>query len=226
MSTVASRIKEVVERVSAAAERSGREASDIGIVAVAKKHSAEAIVAAVEAGLFDIGENYVQELVAKRHALADRPVRWHFLGQLQRNKVKDALGCELLHGVDSERLAGAIAKRADAAGIKQKVLVAVNLAGEASKSGVIPGDLPALLEQIQGLDGIICTGLMTLPPRDEESRPWFQKLRKLRDLCASEEQPLPELSMGMSADFETGIEEGATLIRIGTAIFGPREASG
>ncbi len=224
---IAERLADVQGRVDAAARRAGREPEDVRIVAVTKKHPPEVIEAALAAGLRDIGENYVQELVQKREALGeDRDLDWHFVGQLQRNKAKFLAGkVALIHAVDSEALARAISSRAEAAGGVQPVLVAVNVGGEAQKSGIAPGDLEALLDSIDAQPGVRCEGLMTMPPlaeRPEDSRPHFAALRELRDRHRTPGRPLRELSMGTTGDFEVAVQEGATLVRLGTALLGRR----
>jgi pyridoxal phosphate enzyme (YggS family) len=209
--TLAERIADVRARVArAAAGRAGT------LVAVTKKHPPETIRAAHAAGLAVFGENYVQELAAKQAALADLPLARHFNGHLQRNKAKDVAGrVALIHGVDGLALAEAIDRRAAS---PQDVLVEVNLGGEATKSGVAPDALPALLDQIAPLARVRCRGLMAIPPPGA-GRPHFRRLAAL-----ARAHGLPELSMGMSDDFEEAIEEGATIVRVGTALFGPRGA--
>jgi hypothetical protein len=217
---IAGRLAEVRGRIAAAAARAGRRADDVTLVAVTKTHPAMAVRAAYAAGQRDFGENYAQELVAKRAELADLDdARWHFVGRLQRNKAKDVVGAALIHAVDGEALAEALARRV-AAGARQEVLVQVNLAGEATKAEVAPEEVPALVEAIAALPAIRCVGLMTMPPpaaRPEDNRGHFRALAALAGRIG-----LRELSMGMSDDFEVAVEEGATIVRVGTAIFGPR----
>lgn len=224
---IAARLEALRDRVDAAARRAGRDPDEVGIVAVTKLQPPEVIDAAIDAGVFDIGENYVQELARKREAVARAgEVRWHFVGQLQRNKAKFVAGrVRLVHAVDSARLARALANRAAGEGAVQPVLVAVNLGGEAQKSGVEPQGLSTLLAEIDACEGIRCDGLMTMPPLGEsaeESRPYFRRLRALREEHARPDRPLPQLSMGTTADFEVAVEEGASWIRVGTALTGPR----
>jgi pyridoxal phosphate enzyme (YggS family) len=206
------------EQIAAVRARVARAARgrEVTLVAVSKTHPAEVLRAAHAAGLRVFGENYVQELVAKQAALADLgDVAWHFVGHLQRNKAKDVAGrVALLHGVDSLALAQAIERRAAA---PQDILVEVNTAGEASKAGVAPADLPALLGELRALAKVRCRGLMCIPPAGEDNRLRFRALAEL-----AREHALPELSMGMSEDYEVAIEEGATIVRVGTAIFGRR----
>ena len=206
--TLAERVAEVQARVARAAD--GRR---VTLVAVSKTHPPEVVRAAHAAGLRVFGENYVQEWSQKRAALADLDLEWHFVGHLQRNKAKDLAGkVALIHGVDGLALAEAIDKRGD-----QDVLVEVNLGGEASKAGVAPSELPALLDGLRGLSRVRCRGLMCIPPPSNDPRPHFRRLAAL-----AKEHRLEEVSMGMSDDYEVAIEEGATIVRVGTAIFGER----
>jgi PLP dependent protein len=225
MSDVASRWREVRARVDAACVKAGRSPADVTVVAVSKFHPAEAIAAAVAAGVRDLGENYAQELAAKQTSITV-PVAWHYIGRLQRNKAKLVAGkVALIHAVDSAELAVELDRRA---GVLQPVLVAVNVAGEESKGGVTPDGAAALIAAIDALPRLRCDGLMTMPPPvddPESARPHFAALRALRDRLATPARPLPFLSMGMSDDFEVAIAEGATHVRIGTSIFGPRPAA-
>ena len=191
-------------------------------MAVSKTHPVEVVVAGSAAGQDVFGENYAQELVAKHdHFAAGAWPEFHFIGSLQRNKVKHVVGrAHLIHSVDRESLLREIERRASQRGVVQRILIEVNVGGEDSKSGCAPGDLPGLLRTGQASEHIEVLGLMTLPPFDldpEEVRPWFEALRRLRD-----EHGLRDLSMGMSHDLEVAVEEGATLVRVGTAIFGAR----
>lgn len=215
--TVAENLARVRARIDAAARRAGRDPASVRLLAVSKTQDASAVRAAHAAGQRDFGENYVQEMIEKAAGLADlEGIRWHFIGHLQRNKVAAALGvARTLHSVDSARLADAIGKRATA---PVEVYVEVNVAGEAQKTGCTPADLPAVLEAIRAHPRLVLRGLMTVPPfadDPEASRPFFRALQSLRG-------DLPEISMGMTADLEVAIEEGATVVRVGTAIFGPR----
>ena len=221
MSSIAERWQAVRARVDAACERAGRAASDVTIVAVSKTHPAAAVREAAAAGATDFGENYAQELVGKRAECGD--ARWHFIGRLQRNKAKLVAGqVALVHAVDSVELATEIGKRAASV---QPVLLAIN-AGEYTKGGVPAEGAAALARELVGVPNVRLDGLMTMPPYaddPEASRPYFEALRALRDRLADElGHPLPVLSMGMSGDFEVAIACGATHVRIGTAIFGPR----
>ncbi len=223
--TIALRWTAVCARVTAACERARRDAAEVTIVAVSKTHPADAVREAAAAGATDFGENYAQELAAKRGELESLAVRWHYIGRLQRNKAKLVAGyVALVHAVDTVELAEELAKRA--AGVVQPVLVAVNVAGEATKGGITADTALALARAIESVAGMRLDGLMTMPPPSEDpeaSRPVFESLRALRDRlqdqlgCA-----LPVLSMGMSGDFEVAIACGATHVRIGTAIFGSR----
>lgn len=224
---IAANLARVCERVAHAAERAGRRAEEITIVAVSKTFPAEAIGAAYDAGLRHFGENRVQEWEAKRPAVAQLDAIWHLIGHLQSNKSRRA--AYLFHRVDSvDDLA--LAKRLDAAaaaeGKNLPVLIEVQLSGEASKTGVAETDLPSLAAAIAPFGHIDLLGLMTIPPffdDPERARPYFRKLRELRDDVSRRiGRKLPVLSMGMTHDFEAAIEEGATEIRLGTAIFGER----
>ena len=193
------------------------------LLAVSKTKPESLVREAYAAGQRDFGENYVQELVAKAAALADLPdLRWHLIGPLQRNKVKQVVPvASLVHTVDRAALAEELSKRAAAAGRTVRVLLEVNVAGEASKAGCSPDEAPALAAAVRSLPGLSLGGLMTIPPDTEDrelARPYFRRLREIRDAIGD----LPELSMGMSHDFEIAVEEGATIVRVGTAIFGSR----
>jgi pyridoxal phosphate enzyme (YggS family) len=205
------------------------------LVAVSKFHPASDIAALVACGQREFGESYLQEALAKQDELVGQDVLWHYVGGLQTKKAKDVVGrFGLVHSVDSEKLARELAKRAIAARLLQPVLIEVNLGDEEQKAGVDEADLSALAELVVSLNkggcGLDLRGLMCLPPMfdaPDEARPYFEHLRELRDeLSASLGLPLPELSMGMTGDFEAAIEEGATLIRVGTSIFGPRPPKG
>lgn len=219
-SEIAENLQRLRERVDAACRRAGRSPSEVTIIGVSKGFPATAVLAACQAGLRDIGENRVQEAatkVALAAAQGARP-RWHLVGHLQTNKVKTALSLfDIIHSVDSLRLAEAISR---AAARPTPVLLEVNVAGEPSKYGLRPEDAPQTLGQIRALPNLDVQGLMTVAPlatNPEEVRPVFRRLRELAQTLG-----LPQLSMGMSDDFEVAVEEGATMIRIGRAIFGPR----
>jgi PLP dependent protein len=210
--------------VDAACRASSRDPSTVTLVAVSKLHPVAAVDAVVAAGAADCGENYVQELVAKQAAVAIAP-RWHFIGRLQRNKARQIAGrVAVIHAVDTVELAAEIGKRAPPDS-PQSILLAINLADEASKSGMSAAAVPTLLAAITEIPGVRVDGLMTMPPPTddpEHSRRHFAALRELRDRLATTMRPLPELSMGMSGDFAVAIDCGATIVRIGTAIFGDR----
>jgi PLP dependent protein len=214
------------QRISAACERAGRTPDSVTLLAVSKTHPPETIQAAAGFGLLVFGENKVQEAKAKI-PLCPGKLRWHFIGHLQSNKVRDAVELfEMIQGVDSLALAREISKRCELAAKTMPVLLEVNLAGEASKFGYSPGRLLAELNELNSLPRIEVHGLMTVPPWSADAKTLRSHFRRLRDLKIQCEQilgaPLPELSMGMSGDFEVAIEEGATIVRIGTALFGPR----
>ena len=217
----------VRDRVVAACRRVGRAPDAVRLVAVSKGMAAEIVRAAADAGARDFGENYVQEWQAKRAALADLAgVAWHFIGRVQRNKAAAIAELGLVHSVADERAARALDAAAERRGTALGLLLQVNLAAESTKGGVAPADLPRLLDSVRRLAWAHVRGLMIIPPplAPETVRPLFAALRELRDR-QEEPERLPELSMGMSADFEVAIEEGATLVRVGTAIFGPRRES-
>lgn len=223
--TVADRLAQVQTRIAAAAARAGRGPKEVTLVAVSKTFGTDTIIDGLEAGIRDFGENRAQELRQKVAVLGDR-VRWHFVGHLQTNKARHVVGSAVLvHSVDRFGLAEAMARRAQSQGITQEVLIQANVAEERSKEGVEPEQAPALAEKVAALDGIEVTGLMTMPPypRDpEESRPHYARMRELLDVVRRVVPGATELSMGMSRDFEVAIEEGATLVRVGEAIFGSR----
>ena len=199
---------------------------DVGIVAVTKTHGIDAVRAALAAGLSAVGENRVQEALAKMDAPGAADVEWHLIGSLQTNKARHAAGrFALIHSLDRIELATAIAKRVGA-GERQAVLVQVNCSGEPQKGGVEPGGLEPLLDQVAGLPALAVRGLMTMAEFSDDAtvqRGAFRRLRELRDRAASRGHALPELSMGMSADYAVAVEEGATMLRLGTVLFGPRE---
>jgi len=216
---IAARLAAVRERIKAAAERIGRDPASIAVIAVSKRKPVEDIVAAYEAGQRDFGENYVQEFAAKRELLPPlADARFHFIGKLQSNKAGKAAGLfSTIHTLDSSKLA----RRLDRFGKPLEVLLEVKLSAEESKSGMDQGLLGAVLEEVAAASNLRLSGLMTMPPWNadaEHARPYFRELREL-----AERHGIGGLSMGMSHDLEVAIEEGATHLRIGTAIFGPRE---
>ena len=218
------RLTIVQARIGAAAYKAGRDVSSIRLVLASKTQPSEAIRAAYQAGARDFGENYVQEAIAKRADLADlSEIRWHLIGHLQTNKTRTAASAfALIHTVDSVRLADTLARAQPSPRVH--ALIEVNLGAEASKTGVAPDAVAAILDAARGKLEI--DGLMTIPPparSAEAARPYFARLRELRDRLATESgYALSELSMGMTEDFEVAIEEGATIVRIGRAVFGER----
>ena len=229
---LAERLDAVRHRIDAACQRAGRPSEAVTLVAVTKTFSVAAVVAARQLGLADFGENRVQELVEKAEALPGAveggAVRWHMIGHLQRNKARDVVAhADLFHALDSLRLAETLDTRSRDAGRVLPCLVQVNVSGEASKYGLDPDAVRPLLDQLEPLENLQVCGLMTLaaPTDDPETvRPQFRRLRRLFDACAAHPHVTMEhLSMGMSGDFEVAIEEGATHVRLGTALFGPRD---
>ncbi len=224
--SVAQNVEIVRRRIGAACNRAGRKSDEITLVAVTKTVSSDLIREAVNSGVRDFGENYVQELLRKRESLADGDIRWHFIGHLQSNKVRQlARWIHLVHSVDSLGLASEISKKAAAAGRTAEILIEVRSTGESTKFGVQPQDVQELARRISVLPNLKVSGLMTIGPflpDPESSRPSFRLLRSIRDRLAADGLALTHLSMGMTNDFEIAVEEGATIVRIGTAIFGPR----
>ncbi|MGH3923044.1 MAG: YggS family pyridoxal phosphate-dependent enzyme [Pseudonocardiaceae bacterium] len=219
--SVAARLDGVRRRIADAAARVGRSPRSVTLVAVSKLFSAEHVRWAQRAGQADFGESHAQEL--KRKALVAQGVRWHFVGRLQGNKVRDVVGLTgLIHSVDRTELAQAIAERAWRTRRIQQVLVQVNLGGDPAKGGCDPDGVFALLTAIRQLDGIACQGLMTIPPLGSDPRPVFRRLARFRDQARTVWPEVQHLSMGMSGDFEVAVEEGATIVRLGEAVFGPR----
>jgi pyridoxal phosphate enzyme (YggS family) len=229
---LSARLTGVRERIAAAAERSGRRAEEVGLIAISKTHPASAIESLIELGATDVGENRVQEAEEKITEIGRERVRWHLVGHLQANKARRAVNLfDVIHSVNSIDLARRLDRLCSEEGReKLPVLIQVDLGHEETKSGVDESELPRLIDEIGPLHRLQLIGLMTLPPffeNPEHNRPFFRQLRKLRDELASGgafgDQP-GELSMGMTHDFEVAIEEGATMVRIGTAIFGERAA--
>jgi pyridoxal phosphate enzyme (YggS family) len=227
---IAENLDRIRHRAVQACARCGRDPAEVTLVVVAKTFGAGVVREVLQAGAADIGENYVQELLGKHEELSDLRVRWHFIGHLQRNKVKQVLPVvDLIHAVESRDLARELDSRAKALGRKARFLVEVNTTGEQSKFGLKSDSVAEFVRDLEGLEHIAIDGLMTIGPflpDPEGSRPMFRQLRILRDELRSIGQPnapMNFLSMGMTGDFEVGIEEGATHIRIGTAIFGSRK---
>jgi len=223
---IAANLNSIQERIAAACGRAGRDPASVTLMAVTKTHPPETVQAAADLGIVFIGENKVQEAKAKIPQCPGR-LRWHFIGHLQSNKARDAVELfEMIQSVDSLALAQEINKRCEQAGKRMPVLLEVNLAGEASKFGYPPGRLLEELNDINALPRLEVHGLMTVPPWKpvaEQVRPFFREARELKLRCEDRlGAPLPCLSMGMSGDFEVAIEEGASLVRIGTALFGER----
>ena len=228
-STLKQRLEIIETRMAEAAQRAGRHPADIRLVAVSKTKPSQAVREAVRAGIAVVGENYIQEATEKIQALTDLELAWHFIGHLQSNKAKYAVRLfDLIHSVDSIKLARELNKQAAKIDKIQSILVQVNIGEEESKSGIHAGTAKDLVRQISELENLKVLGLMTIPPyfdSPERVRPFFSALKRVRDEIAAEKIPgasLTELSMGMTGDFEAAIEEGATLVRIGTALFGPR----
>jgi len=226
-STLEGRLDDVRGRITRAAVRAGRNPDVVRLVAVVKTVPADRVREAVALGLEDLGENRVQEARDKIPAVGRQGVRWHMIGHLQRNKAGAAVELfDRIHSLDGVPLAEAVSRRAAGLGRRMPVLVEVNVSGEASKHGVRPDDAEPLVGAIAALPGLALDGLMTIAPYSddpEDARPYFARLRELRDrLERSTGLAMPELSMGMSGDFEVAVEEGSTLVRVGTAIFGER----
>jgi PLP dependent protein len=223
---VASALTEVRERVENAAKVAGRDPADVTLIAVSKAQPLERLQAAIDAGQRVFGENYVQEFLGKRPDYDAPDIRWHYIGRLQTNKVRQIVGqVHRIHSVDRTKLAKEIAKRSVTAGITSDILVQVNVGEEESKGGISAADAERELGAILELPNLNLHGLMCIPPflSPDEVRPYFVQLRELRDrLEPALGVKLPDLSMGMSGDYETAIAEGATLVRVGSAIFGAR----
>jgi len=241
MQTVAERLEEVRARIRRAAEAAGRSPADIRLVGASKRKSAECLREAYVAGLRDFGENYVQELQSKREALADLPdICWHMIGHLQKNKARHVVqSASVVQTVDTPRLARELGRRAAEIEVpvtqrfggrvanadgRLVVLVEVNIGGEADKNGCTPAEVGEVLDAVQRESTLALAGLMTLPPHTEDpagARPFFERMLELREAHGGP-QRLPEMSMGMTHDLEIAVATGATIVRVGTAIFGPR----
>jgi PLP dependent protein len=225
---LAARIDTLRARIARAAASVDRDTDDVRIIAVTKTHPAETARAAVAAGLMDLGENRVDELVVKS---GEVDARWHLVGQLQRNKVRGVVGrVALIHSVDRRSLVETISRQAEAAGLVQEILVQVNVGDDPAKGGCSLADLPDLVSYAAASPGVRVVGLMTVPPLPgdgvapaDAARPFFRALREARDALRPEHPGLEELSMGMSDDLEAAVQEDATMVRVGSALFGARE---
>lgn len=227
--TIAERVQLILSKIRSATERAGRPPGSVRLVAATKTVTVDRIQEGIDAGLLILGENRVQEAVPKIAALKETSARWHFIGQLQRRKVRTVIGLfDLIHSVDTLELAQEIDRRAGDAGRCQDILLEVNIGDEPTKAGFQPDELVEMISRLPVLPHVRIKGLMAVPPPTtdaESARPYFGKLRDLAVRIAALELPsvaMQELSMGMSNDYEVAIEEGATLVRIGTAIFGAR----
>jgi pyridoxal phosphate enzyme (YggS family) len=222
------RLADVRARIARAAGRAGRDPAAVRLIAVSKTFPAENVRAAAAAGQIDFGENKVQEALLKMDATADLPLRWHLIGHLQSNKAKKAVRFDAVHSIDGAALLQKLDETAAAAGRRIDLLVQVDLAGEATKHGAHEDELTAIFDAARSARSCRCVGLMIIPPAvddPEAARPYFRQLRDVRDRLVArgvDASMLQELSMGMSHDFEVAVEEGATLVRVGTAIFGGR----
>lgn len=224
------RLARVREQIARAAQRAGRSAQDITLIAVSKTFDPDFVQQAVDAGALDLGENRVQEAATKVGVVKAKNLRWHLIGHLQSNKAKQALSIfEVIHSVDSRELVERLDRLAGELERRPTVLAQVDLAQEPTKSGALESELPAIVEALDSASHLDFRGLMTLPPffdSPESTRSYFRRLRVVLEglnRTRAAERKLTELSMGMSHDFEVAIEEGATMVRVGTAIFGARE---
>jgi hypothetical protein len=230
MTELKTRLENVLNRIKKAANARGQDPETIRLVAVSKTIPTDMVKEAIEAGVKILGENYIQEVRKKFNALSSYPVSWHFIGHLQTNKAKYAVRLfDLIHSVDSLKLAHELNKQAKKINKIQEILIQVNISMESTKAGVYEQDALSLIKDISHLENLSVKGLMTMPPffdEPERARPYFSALRKLRDQIKKESIPniaMDELSMGMTGDFEAAIDQGASLVRIGTAIFGKRK---
>ena len=228
MNTVAARLADVRARIARAAGRAGRDPASVTLVAVSKTFSADAVREASSAGQIDFGENKVQEALGKLDATRDLRLRWHLVGHLQSNKAKKAAQFDVIHSIDSASLLLKVDEAALALGRRPFALVQVDVAGEATKFGAAEAELPDIFEAALAARAVRTVGLMIIPPaveNPEQARPYFRRLRDIRDRLVAQGvdgSMLTQLSMGMSLDFEVAVEEGASLVRVGTAIFGTR----
>ena len=226
---IAENLKQIKRRIIKAARRVGRDPADVRLVAVTKERSIVTVAEGIRTGVRFLGENKVQEARDKIETLGHNGLEWHFIGRLQKNKVKFIFDLfDLIHSVDNPVLAETIHKKAQIRGSRMPILLQVNMSGEGSKLGMDPLDVPNEIYKLAQFEGVKIRGLMTIPPHDsnpENSRPYYARLRELRDTCFNLNVPgiqMGELSMGMSNDYEVAVEEGATLVRVGTGLFGPR----
>ena len=219
-------LREVRERMARAAGHAGRSAQSVTLLAVGKAQPVELLAAAADCGVTDFGESYLQEALAKIAALRSRALTWHFIGRLQANKTRPiAAAFSWVHGLDRVRVAERLAAQRPRETPPLNVCLEVNIAGEAGKGGVMAAELPALAAAVSRIPRLTLRGLMCIPPEETEparQRAWFARLRGLRDDLNAAGHSLDTLSMGMSADFEAAIEEGATIVRLGTVLFGAR----
>ena len=219
-------LREVRERMARAAGHAGRSAQSVTLLAVGKAQPVELLAAAADCGVTDFGESYLQEALAKIAALRSRALTWHFIGRIQANKTRPiAAAFSWVHGVDRLRVAERLAAQRPRQAPPLNVCLEVNIAGQMSKGGVMPAEVPALAAAVSRLPCLTLRGLMCIPPEETEparQRAWFARLRGLRDDLNAAGHSLDTLSMGMSADFEAAIEEGATIVRLGTVLFGAR----
>jgi pyridoxal phosphate enzyme (YggS family) len=228
MVDVAANYREIVDRITQAAVSTGRDPRDVKILGAAKAQDVKSIEAAIGAGVLLIGENYVQEASLKKKSLSDN-VEWHMIGHLQRNKAKAAVELfDVIESLDNAELARELDKEGRKRNVRVRALIEINVGGEETKSGIAKAKVADLLRTIGQLDHLSIEGLMTVPPfreKSEETRPYFREMRQLRDELQSLQLPnvnLRELSMGMTHDYLIAVEEGATIVRVGTALFGPR----
>ena len=227
--TIETRVHSILEKIRSAAEKAGRPVGAVRLVAATKTVAIQSIREGVQAGLSILGENRVQEALTKIPVFTHDPIQWHFIGQLQRRKVRSVIGVfDLIHSVDSVALAQEIDRRAGEAGRRQDVLLEVNIGDEPTKAGFCPEDVRQAVSELAQLSHIRIKGLMAIPPPTIDpgsARPYFRKLTELAKMIDTQHLPsvkMDELSMGMSNDYEVAIEEGATLVRVGSAIFGAR----
>jgi len=227
--SIGDRLRLVLHQIQHAIQKAGRSEGSVQLVAATKTVSADRIREAIAAGLDVAGESRLQEALPKIEALRGEPIRWHFIGTLQRRKVRSIVGAfDLIHSVDSLELAQEVDRRAEAAGLRQDILLEINVGKEKSKAGFLDDEAERVLPQLGALEHVTVKGLMTIPPlvcETEEARPYFRHLRELAVRLTQQGIPhisMTELSMGMSHDYVVAIEEGATIVRVGTAIFGVR----